>query len=142
MRIRHLLVGTALCLLAIPNNDAKSYSCYTGPYIIFFEKDSAFIDSESRKILDYGISAAENCHGHHPQIAGHTDTTEAVALGQTRVDVVKQYLMSRGFPSADIVSENFGASAPRKEDVGQVEEPANRRVELMFWHKRQSEPDI
>ena len=125
----------ALCLSALPAYKANSVSCQTGPFILFFDKNSAFVDSKSREILDNAIAAAENCFARYPQIAGHTDKVEGPEVGQMRVAVVTKYLEARGFPSANITGHNFRSERPRISERGRDEEPENRRIELMLWHQ-------
>ena len=139
MVARSLFLTVALCLAAMPTDRAKAISCHTGPFILFFDKNSAFIDAEARKILDNAILAAEDCFARYPQVAGHTDKVEGPEVGQLRVNVVRKYLEARGFPSADITGHNFGSDRPRMLERGRAEEPENRRIELMLWHKSASD---
>ncbi len=135
---RSLFLPIALSLTAFPADRADAISCQTGPFILFFDKNSAFIDAEAREVLDYAILAAENCVARYPQVAGHTDKVENPEVGQLRVEVTRKYLEARGFPSTHITGHNFGSDRPRMRERARGEEPENRRIELMLWHKSTS----
>jgi OOP family OmpA-OmpF porin len=111
---------------------AQSFSCTPGPYIIFFESGTAFVDENGMEILDNARHGAGGCGSTRPIISGHTDTREDKKLAQKRVDVVRAYFEAHGIPRSDIVTTALAASRPRVPTERNVSERQNRRVEIIF----------
>ena len=111
-------------------------SCNTGPYIVFFDWDSAALTPEARTVLDVALSAYRNCGRAQLMIAGHADRSGSyaynMALSQRRNDAVVAYLTNAGMPRDMIATEAFSEGQPRIPTADGVREAQNRRVELTF----------
>ena len=110
--------------------------CETGPYIVFFNWDSADITSDAAQILDSAASAYANCGNASVMLAGYTDTSGTVqynlGLAARRNASVRDYLTSRGIGSGMINSQAFGEANPRVPTADGVRELQNRRVEITY----------
>lgn len=110
--------------------------CETGPYIVFFNWDSAEITSDAAQILDSAASAYANCGNASVMLAGYTDTSGTVqynlGLAARRNASVRDYLTSRGIGSGQINSQAFGEANPRVPTADGVRELQNRRVEITY----------
>lgn len=110
--------------------------CNTGPYIVFFDFDSAAITAEAGAVLANAITAYGNCGGARVMLAGHTDRAGSarynMGLAARRNAAVAEYMTTRGVPASSITSEAFGESMPRVPTADGVREPQNRRVEITY----------
>jgi outer membrane protein OmpA-like peptidoglycan-associated protein len=110
--------------------------CNTGPYIVFFEFDSADISAEAATILNNAVSAYGNCGSARVMLAGHTDTSGSaqynVGLAERRNTAVRGYMAGRGVPDGQIMGEAFGETQPRVPTADGVREAQNRRVEVTY----------
>jgi outer membrane protein OmpA-like peptidoglycan-associated protein len=110
--------------------------CAPGPYIVFFEWDSADITPDAASILDNAVSAYANCGSAQVMLAGHADKSGSprynVGLSERRNTSVRGYLTSRGISDGVISSEAFGEGRPRVETADGVRELQNRRVEITY----------
>lgn len=126
-----LSVACALLALGLPSQ-ANSFECITGPFIIFFDSDIAYVDEEARNILDRVSRLAATCGYGRTVIEGHADTRENPELGRKRAKVVRAYLAGHGIPEDDIDIKARGASRQRIATGANVAERQNRRVEISF----------
>lgn len=119
-----------------PPPPAPQVVCNTGPYIVFFEFDSAEITGEAAGILDSAIASYADCDSVPIMVAGHTDRAGPagynVRLSERRAKAVSDYLAARSVPAAEIATEGFGENRPRVETSDGVREPQNRRVEITY----------
>lgn len=111
--------------------------CVGGPYIVYFDSDSANVNSSAAETLNRVAQQYRlNCQGATVSLAGHTDEgdgrRQAVRLSERMAASVAQYLGSRGVPSGSISSEAFGRSQLQVQAVEGVSSPQNRRVEITF----------
>ena len=107
-----------------------------GPYVVFFEFDSAILTAEARSTLD---EVVEDADGYGPAVVivrGHTDRagTESynMALSQRRAEAVSDYLQAHGIDGGSIAVDWFGETKPMVATADGVPEQANRRVEIEF----------
>ena len=110
--------------------------CAPGPYIVFFEWDSADITPDAASILDNAVSAYANCGSAQVMLAGHADRSGSpkynMGLSERRNTSVRGYLTSRGIAEGSIASEAFGEGRPRVDTADGVRELQNRRVEITY----------
>lgn len=110
--------------------------CQSGPFIVFFEWDSADVTPAAADILDNAVSAYANCGTAKVMLAGHADKSGSpsynVGLSERRNGATNQYLTSHGIPAGVISSEAFGEGRPRVETADGVRELQNRRVEVSY----------
>jgi OOP family OmpA-OmpF porin len=115
---------------------AAQQACVAGPFMIFFNADSAEITPQGKAILDNAASAYQTCGQAQVMISGHTDRKGSdqynVGLSQRLAASVRSYLASRGIPDAVMTTEAFGESRPLVDTADGVSEPQNRRVEITF----------
>lgn len=136
MRWTIALFVSALALPMMLAAPVQAVSCFTGPYIVFFEPGNAYLDVDARETLDHASNGAANCGYGRTLLAGHTDTNEEASLAQKRVDVVRAYLAAHGIPNEDIVGTAFGSSQQRVRTGPHVSERQNRRVEIIVSWQR------
>ena len=72
-------------------------------------------------------------------VVGHTDNTADslynVKLSEKRAQVVKNYLISKGFDSTMIQTNYFGMEKPIASNENEDGKQKNRRVDIVFYHK-------
>ena len=107
-----------------------------GPYVVFFEFDSAALTTEARATLDEVVNDAA---GYEPAVVivrGHTDRAGSdaynQALSQRRAEAVSSYLTSHGIDGGSIAVDWFGETKPMVATDDGLPEQANRRVEIEF----------
>ena len=119
-----------------PPPPAPAVVCNTGPYIVFFDWDSAEITGEAAGILDSAVASYADCSSVPIMVAGHTDRSGPsgynVRLSERRAAAVSSYLTARNIPEGAISTEGFGESRPRVETADGIREPQNRRVEITY----------
>lgn len=111
--------------------------CNPGPYIVYFDWDSANLTPEAIALLDRAVfQYFTGCDGAYIYIAGHKDRAGSAAynvgLSQRMANSVQSYLQGQGLPSGNMVTEAFGESRPAVVTADGVREPQNRRVEVTF----------
>lgn len=108
----------------------------TGPFLVFFETASARIDDSARDVLNAAANAYEQEQSVVVVIAGHTDTVGApdvnMLLSQRRAEAVADALSMLGVAPRDMALEAYGQEQLTVPTGDNVDEPRNRRVEVMF----------
>ena len=126
-----ILIGCAT--LAAP---AHAEPCSAGPYMVFFDHNSAALTNQAKAILDWAAKAYSDCANARVLMAGHTDrvgTDEAnLALSKAMASGVRQYLISKGVPARQFNVVSLGERQPLVPTEDEVSEPQNRRVEFIF----------
>lgn len=107
-----------------------------GPYVVFFEFDSAILTTEARATLDEVVDDADGFGPAVVIVRGHTDRAGGDAynmtLSQRRAEAVSDYLQAHGIDAGSIAVDWFGESKPMVATADGVPEQANRRVEIEF----------
>lgn len=110
--------------------------CNQGPFIVFFDFDSADITPQAAAILDNAASAYASCGAAQVYVAGHADRSGSASynagLAGQRATNVAAYLTGRGVPQARVNTRSFGEETPRVPTADGVREPQNRRVEVTY----------
>jgi outer membrane protein OmpA-like peptidoglycan-associated protein len=134
MRRTPLLLLAALCSGASsPKQDEPPHCHQMGPYIVFFESDSAELSREAKRTLDFVIKANESaCSWPMGWLMGHADTRESPSLASTRTGAIWHYLRTHGWRIQAVGSKGYGASRPRIATPPGVSERQNRRVEIFY----------
>ena len=108
----------------------------SGPYMVFFEWNSAALQAEAKATLDDAVRAYQKTGAADISLAGHADKTGTeiynLALSQRRAEVVKSYLTDRGVPQNIMISHAYGDSEPMVPTANGTREVHNRRVEIVF----------
>jgi OOP family OmpA-OmpF porin len=107
-----------------------------GPFIVYFDWDSAEITREAAAILDEAAAAYKSATPVRVTLRGHTDTSGSNSynerLSERRSTAVRNALISRGVPETAIRQSSFGEERPAVGTGDGVREPLNRRVEINF----------
>lgn len=132
--MRRILTGfAAVAMLALgPPRPARADVCTPGPYIVFFDADSAHVEGDGLDILDHAAHAAGNCGSSRALIGGFTDTRENPRMARERIKVVRAFFLAHGFPESDIIVWAYGTAHQRVATGPGVSERQNRRVEIVY----------
>ena len=99
-----------------------------------FESNSARLTKDSLPVLDAAAEALLKRPKVGTEVAGHTDDRGAQklnqALSQKRADAVRDYLISKGVPAANLAARGYGEDSPIADNKTAAGRAANRRVEL------------
>lgn len=102
-------------------------------YLVFFDWDRANITPAATNTIGDAVAAFGT--GAKIQVIGHTDTSGSPAYNQRlsvrRAQAVKQALVSRGIPAANITTEGRGESQLLVQTGPNVREPSNRRAQII-----------
>jgi peptidoglycan-associated lipoprotein len=102
---------------------------------VYFEYDSSNIRSEDLPVLDAHASRLASS-GSRVRIEGHCDergTREYnLALGESRANTVRRYLMSRGVASSQIEVVSYGEERPADPGHNETAWSRNRRAYLDY----------
>lgn len=105
-----------------------------GPYIVFFDFDSAELTDQSRAILDVAAEQIPAADVTRIMIVGHTDTAGANsyndALSTRRAEAVAAYLAAAGISRGMMSISARGESDLAVSTADNIREPRNRRVEI------------
>ncbi|WP_448659975.1 OmpA family protein [Sphingomonas sp. CJ99] len=111
---------------------AAALSCTPGPYIFFFDWESAALDDRAIEILTNSVRNRGACGTTRMVISGHSDTSETPDIADARARAVDRWLMGHGVAPDQIEVEALGASRPLIETGPDIREVQNRRVEILF----------
>ena len=125
-------VAASLILMLPAAGSALTTQCNPGPYMIFFDFNSAYLNKDMRMTLDNADRAYDNCGTAHVVLEGHVDARESPDLAQERQDVVRTYLERRGIRPANIIARPSGMSRPAIVTENGVSELQNRRVDITY----------
>ena len=82
----------------------------------YFDYDSASIRSDAREALQKSADFLKSYPSTHVTVEGHCDergsTEYNIALGDRRANAVKQYLVSLGVPTNQVVTTSWGKEKP------------------------------
>ena len=111
-------------------------ACRTGPFIVFFDWNSAEITPEAAAILDNALTVYGQCPQLSIMLAGYTDRSGSAtynqALSQRRNASVTSYLTAHGVTAGAISGTGFGETNNRLPTADGVKELQNRRVEVTY----------
>ncbi|WP_333605473.1 OmpA family protein [Novosphingobium sp.] len=118
----------------VPPAAAAPAPCNKGPYIVFFDWNSAAISEEGSTILNSAAAGTAGCTSGRFSVSGYADRsgseTYNMALSQRRADVVRDFLTGQGVSAANVTTKAFGETNPRVPTADGVRELQNRRVEI------------
>lgn len=102
-----------------------------GPFIVFFDRNSAALGAEARSILTHFVQVeADPCGVFRFGITGHADRGERAGVDRRRVKAVRAFLTARGLRRLVAATRGVGNTVPRVVRAAGVDELQNRRVEL------------
>lgn len=103
---------------------------------VLFTTDQATLLPEARTRLDQVAQALLETKGRNVIVEGYTDSRGSenhnLDLSQRRADTVREYLVSRGYPSDKIQARGLGKSAPIADNTTAEGRANNRRVEIVI----------
>jgi hypothetical protein len=134
--MRELLVGVfAAALLASPAYAQESGQIEPGRFLVYFDTDQATLGPGAIQVITEAAQAYQQTGGAQIEVIGHTDTTGSAAhnleLSQRRADTVADELIRQGVPATDIATIGRGEEDLLVPTADGVNEPANRRVEII-----------
>jgi outer membrane protein OmpA-like peptidoglycan-associated protein len=104
-------------------------------YVLYFEKDSSRLDSDSTNQIADIISAISERRSSHISVIGHTDTLGDKLYNQNlsmrRASAVRGLLIQKGVPEDHIETTSHGEKNLLIKTGDNVGEPKNRRVEVV-----------
>lgn len=107
-----------------------------GPFLVFFDWDSAAITPEAAAIINDAAAAYRETGQVRILVEGHTDRSGPASyndgLSIRRAQAVQAELAKHGVTQEDVTTRGYGENAPLIETLDGVREPQNRRVEITF----------
>jgi outer membrane protein OmpA-like peptidoglycan-associated protein len=102
---------------------------------INFDTKNALLKTSSYPMLDEVANIVNEYPDYNVRIGGHTDGIEKdpMTLSESRGDVVKSYLLSKGVSQSRIVMEGYGKTRPMATNVNASGRAQNRRVVLELY---------
>ncbi len=103
---------------------------------VLFRSNEAILMSSAQKKLDQVANALLEVGARNLIVEGHTDSQGTVAynqaLSQRRAEAVRDYLISRKYPSNSIVAKGMGEASPIADNASAEGRANNRRVEIII----------
>jgi outer membrane protein OmpA-like peptidoglycan-associated protein len=104
-------------------------------FVLNFELTQDVLDAEPLARIPMILRAIQECRSTNISVTGHTDTTGGLAanyqLGLRRAEGVAAVLRAQGVDSSSLFVTSHGEADPIVKTARGVEEPRNRRVEVM-----------
>ncbi|HEY0835875.1 MAG TPA: OmpA family protein [Azospirillum sp.] len=105
-------------------------------YLVFFDWNKSNITPAADRIIGDVVSAlGANRSTARVQVIGHTDTSGAPnynqRLSMRRAASVKQVLVAKGVPAANVTTEGRGETQLLVRTGDNVREPSNRRAQIL-----------
>lgn len=105
-------------------------------FLVYFESGRDQLTSESGRAIDGILADIAKRPSPEVVVIGHTDTVGRAIirndeLSRQRAEVVRTMLIGRGIPAASISVEGRGSREPLVHTADNVDEPRNRRVEII-----------
>jgi hypothetical protein len=106
-----------------------------GPFVVFFPTDEATLSPDAARVVDEAAAEYQQTGVAQIVVTGHTDTVGSaaynLALSERRAAMVADELIRRGVPATDIVTVGRGEEDLLVPTADGVDEPRNRRVEIV-----------
>ena len=128
-----LLALQAATPSTVPPPPQPIVDCFApGPFIVFFDRDSAVIGAEARAVLrTFARVEKEHCAGPFRfAVTGHADRGEGTGIDARRAGAVRRFLIGLGLRDLIGATRGLGTTVPRVLRPAGVEDRQNRRVEL------------
>lgn len=104
-------------------------------FVLYFKKQSTELTDEATKLFPLILKSIEIRESQAISVIGHTDTAGNrqynLTLSQKRAAVVSRLLVKQGVNQAYIKSTSHGEENPLIKTADNVNEPKNRRVEVV-----------
>ncbi len=134
--MRQLLAGLFLAaLMASPAYAQESGQIEPGRFLVYFDTDQATLGPGATQVVTEAAQAYQQTGAAQIEVIGHTDTTGSaeynLELSQRRAERVADELIRQGIPATDIATIGRGEEDLLVPTADGVNEPANRRVEII-----------
>ena len=134
--MRQLLAGLFLAaLMASPAYAQSSGQIEPGRFLVYFDTDQATLGPGATQVVTEAAQAYQQTGAAQIEVIGHTDTTGSaeynLGLSQRRAETVADELIRQGIPATDIATIGRGEEDLLVPTADGVNEPANRRVEII-----------
>ena len=130
--MRTLIAGFMLSALLVPMAYAQTEP---GQFVVFFPTDEATLSPDAALVVDEAAAEYQQTGVAQIVVTGHTDTLGSaaynLALSERRAEMVANELIRRGVPATDIVTVGRGEEDLLVPTADGVDEPRNRRVEIV-----------
>ena len=132
---RQLRMQAELARIAATKQESRGL-VVTLPSGIFFDSGKSTLKSGAKKTLDRIAQQLTGDSAIKVVVEGHTDSTGSAeknkALSEKRAQAVRDYLVSKGVPDAQITAEGKGETEPIATNKTVAGRQQNRRVELVI----------
>ena len=132
---RQLRMQQELARIAATKQESRGL-VVTLPSGIFFDSGKSTLKSGAKKTLDRIAQQLTGDSAIRVVVEGHTDSTgtaeKNMALSEKRAQAVRDYLVSKGVPDAQITAAGKGESEPVATNKTVAGRQQNRRVELVI----------
>ena len=115
---------------AHPTSSTEADCFPLGPFIVFFDRNSARLEAEALAVLELTARYFPvPCNGGSYRLVGHAERGETRAIDRRRVAVVRDWLRQRGLARFVVHASCAGAGSPRVAHArNALERRQNRRV--------------
>lgn len=104
-------------------------------FLLYFDSGSTELTAASAALLEQIVAEIDARPAPEVAIAGHTDTAgpaaSNAALASRRAAAIRKMLLATGIDAAKVEIASFGEHKPLIATADGVEEPRNRRVEVV-----------
>jgi OmpA family len=134
--MRKLLAGLfVVALLAPPAYAQESGEIEPGRFLVYFDTDEATLGPGATQVVADAAQSFLETGAAQIEVIGHTDTTGSaehnLELSERRADTVADELIRQGVPATAIATIGRGEEDLLVPTADGVNEPANRRVEII-----------
>jgi hypothetical protein len=140
--MKRFLAGLLLAALLAPPAYAQqrettpaSAAAELGEFLIWFDTNQSTLTPEGLRVITQAAEAYKQRGAARVTVIGHTDTVGSAAnnlrLSERRADTVANELIREGVPAADIITIGRGEEDLLVPTADGVNEPRNRRVEIV-----------
>jgi OmpA family len=136
--MRKHLAGIALAALLAPAAYAQqpmSEQIEPGRFLVYFDTGEATLDAGAAQVIATAAQEYQQTGAAQIEVTGHTDTVGSaesnLELSRQRAQAVADELIRQGVPATDIATVGRGEEALLIPTADGVNEPRNRRVEIL-----------
>jgi hypothetical protein len=136
--MRKHLAGLALAALLAPAAYAQqpmSGQIEPGRFLVYFDTNQATLDAGAAQVVATAAQEFQQTGAAQIEVIGHTDTVGSadynLELSQRRAEAVANELIALGVPATDIATIGRGEEDLLVPTADGVDEPRNRRVEIV-----------
>lgn len=121
---------------ALYSSALKSLPSAPDKFILYFEKDSSDIMSESKNKLPLILESIKKRKSVNISIIGHIDTAgtlkDSYELSLSQAKTISEYLLKNGVNNNSLHIEYHGKENPLIPTGNNIDEPRNRRIEVII----------